>query len=278
VIGMWGSPAAGKTVYLIALHHDILQRKENDERWGMRGASDAAHALLVNGFTEFMQNRFPPPTDTTHAVEPLTFEILRPYDDPPAKGSSKFGRLRSFFSRSLAQLSEGGAEGRKMTLDLFDPAGQLFSEPNRLMSDVDPMAASCREMLSNSRGLLCMVDPDQPVAEYFPLIYQNFVNLSQLINGAGGGPLPIPVAICIMKSDQYLDAFDDPRRFLRQHIGMAAYAALTDFCSEKQFFAVSSMGRNNVVRDATTGVYTPLGLPKPENVLAPIDWLLDVMR
>ena len=62
-------------------------------------------------------------------------------------------------------------------------------EPERLMGNTDPMAAPCREKLANSRGLLCMIDPERADdSEYFPLIYPNFVNLSKLTRGEGGGP------------------------------------------------------------------------------------------
>jgi hypothetical protein len=277
VIGMWGSSGSGKTTYLMALHYEILRHKEHDERWGMVGDSDAAHKFLVDGYNQFkVLRQFPDKTVSRNALEPLRFDISRPYDNDGPQKTPRTGFL-GMISDFWSHLYDGGSDRRHISLDLFDPAGDLFSEPDRLMGDTDPMAAPCREKLANSLGLLCMIDPERADdQEYFPLIYPNFVNLSRLTRGEGGGPLQIPVAICVMKADQFPAAFDDPMAFVKKHLGMAAYGTLVDFCEVREFFAVSAVGENNVEKDER-GMLRPKGLPEPRNVLQPLDWLLTVV-
>jgi len=278
VIGMWGSSGSGKTTYLMALHYEILRHKELDERWGMVGDSDSAHKFLVEGYNQFkVLRRFPDRTSIEQKVlEPLRFDITRPYDNHGPQKPSRTG-FPGMLGELWSHLYDGGSDRRHISLDLFDPAGDLFSVPERLMGDTDPMAAPCREKLANSRGLLCMIDPERADdQEYFPLIYPNFVNLSKLTRGEGGGPLQIPVAICVMKADQFPAAFGDPMAFVKKHLGMAAYGTLVDFCDQRKFFAVSAVGENNI-EQGDDGKWRPKGLPEPKNVLEPLDWLLSVV-
>jgi hypothetical protein len=280
MIGMWGSTRAGKTTYLIALYYEVLQRKESeDDRWVMRGKSDAANNLIEDGYKLFVSQNFPQNTLSEADLQPLRFQIVRPgLGQAVAIAKRVRFRLLAMFLDFLRQISEGGSDSTDIEIDLFDPSGELFREPARLMGDIDQQAASYRTMLSNSSGLLCMIDPDREDNEhYFPLIFRNFVNLSELMNGPGGGPLPIPVAICVTKCDRYPEAFANPRAFLRERMGLAAFSALTDYCAKREFFAVSAIGHDNLVTDAQ-GNARPKGEPKPINVLQPIEWLTAVMR
>lgn len=283
MIGMWGSRLSGKTTYLIALYYEVLQRKDRDERWAMWGHGDAAQKFIVEGYKSFVGQHFPDFNDPRNTIESLQFEITKPWGESGTVATPVTptrGKWLSMAKRFLKEVSlgDGGDIKTSILLDLFDPAGELFSEPEKLMSDAFVSAAACRQMLGNSSGLLCMIDPDREKdTYYFPLIFQNFVNLSKIMNGDGGGPLPIPVAICVTKCDKYLDAFQDPRAFLRRHLGLAAFSALSDFCEQKEFFALSAIGQNNLIVDPN-GISRPAGEPKPENVLQPLEWLNKVMR
>src|SRR5438270_5761159 len=226
MIGMWGSRRAGKSTFLAALYYEVNQRAENeDERWKMMGRGAAADLIEV-AYNRFVDQLFPEPTTVQSTLEPLRFDITRPL--PSSSQSAGAEPADSWWSRLLAkvrmllrQLSEGGGDVTHIEVSMFDPSGELFSEPQRLMSDIDPVAGQCRQMLSNSNGLLCMIDPDREDKEhYFPVIWRNFLNISELMNGPGGGPLPIPVAICVTKCDKYPEAFDDPRAFLRNRMGL----------------------------------------------------------
>ena len=283
MIGMWGSRRAGKSTFLAALYYEVIQRSESeDERWSMMGRGPAAD-LIEEAFKRFVGQYFPEPTDPEGALEPLRFDITRPLPSTgktaaAEPGGSWWSQLVSKVRKLLQMLSEGGANVTQIELSMFDPSGELFSDPQRLMSDVDPMAGQCRQMLSNSNGLLCMIDPDRDDNEhYFPIIWRNFLNISELMNGPGGGPLPIPVAICVTKCDKYPEAFDDPRAFLKNRMGLTAFKALADFCPQRSYFAVSAIGLDNLIV-GEDGHARPKGEPKPVNVLKPIEWLSDTMR
>src|SRR5947209_1157318 len=239
MIGMWGSRRAGNSTFLAALYYEVKQRSDSeDERWQMMGQGPAAD-LIEEAYKRFVGQRFPELTLPGGTLEPLRFDITRPLPTTTrnatvAPRSSWWSRCVSRFRSLLQQLSEGGADVTHIELSMFDPSGELFRDPTRLMSDIDPSAAPCRQMLSNSNGLLCMIDPEPEENEhYFPIIWRNFLNISELMNGPGGGPLPIPVAICVTKCDQYPDAFKDPRAFLRERMGLTAFKALADFCPHR---------------------------------------------
>lgn len=283
MIGMWGSRRAGKSTFLAALYYEVIQRSETeDERWSMMGRGPAAD-FIEEAYKNFVGQRFPGLTRPEGTLDPLRFDVTRPLTstsrtEGAEPGGSWWSRFVSKIRTLLRQLSEGGADVTQIELNMFDPSGELFLDPQRLMSDVDPSAAQCRQMLSNSHGLLCMIDPEPEDNEhYFPIIWRNFLNLSELMNGPGGGPLPIPVAICVTKCDQYPNAFDDPRAFLRNRMGLTAFKALSDFCPQRSYFAVSAIGRDNLFV-GEDGKARPKGEPKPINVLQPIEWLSDTMR
>lgn len=278
MIGMWGSRGAGKSVYLAALYYEILRHWEEDERWRMRGNSPEAHDLIVRAYEIFSGRSFPPSTSAEAALPLLSFEIAMPLSDRRPSAPRSPYPVIEWFKQFLRKLSEGGSDVTKVDLEMFDPSGDLFRDPERLMGDIDPQAPACRQMLANCDALICMIDPERSDGkDYFPVVYRNFVNLSVLQNGPGGGPLEIPVAICVAKSDQYPNAFDDPKAFLRELMGSAAFFALADACPTRAYFAVSAVGHDNITT-GPDGALQPKGEPRPINVLEPIQWLAGAMR
>jgi len=276
MIGMWGSRRAGKTTFVSALYHEIRRRKEEEsDIWKMVGQTDAANELLLRDWERFRSSKFPENTPSDVVAQPLIYEVTRPFgEDPKAQPAARS------WSGSLRRMSEwlvrAGADRETITLNLFDPSGEFFSVPNRLIQD-DPAATQCRNMLRSSDGLLCFIDPTRSDDnEYFPLVFRNCVLLSKLLNEEAGGSLPVPVAIVVTKADQFPDAFRDPRAFLRSTMGRAAFGALMDYCERREFFAVSSVGTGNVEGKGTD--FNPLDQPEPEGVWAPIAWLLDAMN
>jgi len=263
MITMMGARSSGKTSYLIALYWDISARQEQDATWAMEALNDRARKLVLKGFEQFTRGEFPDPTMAGiggAGADSLRYRLSKPVDG-----------MRS-------RIFRGGSKTESMDLDMLDPSGEYFSEPDLLMAS-NAEANAFRESLINSTGILCIIDPDRADGnQYFPLLFRNFTQLSTLLNGEGGGKLDIPVAVCVAKADQYPEAFDNPREFLRKWMGRVAFGVLLTYCEVTEFFAVSAVGRNNVEKDPATGLYRPKGEPQPEKVFEPLDWLLKNQR
>ena len=59
-----------------------------------------------------------------------------------------------------------------------------------------------------------------------------------------------------------------------QRLRPPVLGVLITYLSTMKFFATSAVGRDNVER-LEDGTYRPKSEPKPENVLSPVDWLLE---
>jgi GTPase SAR1 family protein len=255
MITMMGAIRSGKTSFLVALYYEIIERQEKNREWKILPKTNRARDLLREGFDSFKNREFPRATEPRpgQPLESLRYEITRPV--------AKRGWL-----------SPGGIE--TIELDMLDPSGEYFSNPE-LLEAQNEEAVALRNTLTNASGILCIVDPDRADGnDYFPLLFNNFTKLSSLMHGEDGGRIDVPVAICLAKADQHLDAFNNAEQYINNLMGRTAFSVLLNYCGNMAFFATSAVGRDNVERLAD-GTYRPKGEPRPENVLAPIDWLLD---
>jgi len=258
MITMMGAHRSGKTSFLVALYYEIIERQDANHAWSMEALNDRARQLVLEGYQRFTNGEFPRTTEPQigQAMEPLRYRLTRP--------------VEGFKGR----LWRGGMSHEAIDLDMLDPSGEYFSTPELLLAQ-NQEAATFRESLINSTGILCIIDPDRADGnDYFTLLFKNFTQLSTLMNGDGGGRIDVPVAICLAKADQHLAAFDEPRDYLRNLMGRSAFSVLLTYCSTMKFFATSAVGRDNVER-LEDGTYRPKGEPRPENVLTPVDWLLE---
>jgi Double-GTPase 2 len=257
MITMMGAIRSGKTSYLIALYYEIIERQEKNRAWKMRPTSPRAEALMLEGYEKFKTGEFPSTTEARpgQASEPVRYEISRPVE-------GKLGWLTH------------GSTAKMIELDMLDPSGEYFSNPD-LLDAKNAEADSLREILTNATGIICIIDPDRTDgSDYFPLLFKNFTKLSSLMHGENGGRIDVPVAVCLAKADQHLAAFDNPEEYIYKLMGRTAFSILPNYCEKMAFFATSAVGRDNVEK-LPDGKYRTKGEPRPENVLAPIDWLLD---
>lgn len=270
MIAIWGSRESGKTTFILALYYDIVQRSKQNKLWSMMGADDYSDNFIVRGFEQIaLQHDFPTRTEVQD-LTPLRFVFKRPLDGgrpPEAKLGGFLGKLSMWFQGLL------GGSTQDDTIEFLDPSGEFFAEPAMMSTD---QGAAYRSAITACDGLVCLIDPVRKDGNsyYFPLLYRNFAMLARLMNGEGNpGRLPVPVAVCVTKADQFETAFDDPRAFLEQHMGEIDFGVFGNFCEDIRFFATSAIGLNNVEKiDEKT--FKPLGPPKPKNVFEPIEWLL----
>lgn len=274
MIGMWGARESGKTAYLISLYIETANRQDTDSRWTMEPLNERARKHLLYGYKRFKDGLFPERDDPSQSmtIDPLRYRIGRPINGPSqnaaSHGSTIFSGIRTFLDR----LAAGGSDSRYYELELLDPAGEFFSNPAMLLLQ-DEIAAKMRQSLADSTGLICLIDPDQKGGDdFFELLFQNFTFLSQLMNGESGGPLPIPIAMCVAKADRYPAAFNDPRLFLHDLLGRPAFSVILTFCRDIEFFAVSAVGKEYA--EAVSAGKKPDELLKPVKVLEPVEWLL----
>jgi len=258
MISMMGAARSGKTSLLVALYTEFQNRQVKLRNgWSMIPQNARAKEFVLRGYQRFRDKEFPEsnPIQFGSALEPLQYQLNRPVD--------------SFMGR----LVRGGARVESIELDMLDPSGEYFTTPEQLMFDNEE-ANSFRKSLVASTGLLCIIDPERAdQSDYFELLFKNFTQLSTLLNPDTGGPLDIPVAICVAKADAHLAAFDNPEQFLLDTMGVPAFSTILTYCPFREFFAFSAVGRDNVEITANGG-FKPKGLPKPEGVIEPFDWLL----
>ncbi|HEX7981722.1 MAG TPA: hypothetical protein VF461_24150 [Gemmatimonadaceae bacterium] len=259
MISMMGAARSGKTSLLVALFTEFQNRQVlRREGWSMVANNARAQELVLKGYQRFRDKQFPEsnPLQYSSALEPMRYALNR-----PVNGIWK-------------QMKIGGARVETIELDLLDPSGEYFTFPEKLMLDNEE-ANSFRKSLIASTGLICIIDPDRADdSDYFELLFKNFTQLSSLLNPDSGGPLDIPVAICVAKADAHLAAFDAPEKFLLDTMGVPAFSTILTYCPMREFFAFSAVGRDNVER-TDTGEYKLKGYPKPEGVVEPFDWLID---
>jgi len=254
MIVMMGAIRSGKCTLLAGLFFEIQNRQVRERTWSLHALDSGTSEFVLQTARCFMQHTFPPPLPVQFGepLQPLRFHLQR-----PANGF-------------LAALTQGIEH---LELDILNPPGEYFTAPERLMLDNEE-AISVRRALTASTGVLCVVDPDRgDGSDPFEFLAKNFANLSMLMNPRDGGPFDVPVAICISKADAYPAAFDDPERFLSNAIGDAAMNLITTYCPMRKFFALSAIGRGNVEK-TPHGYFAPKGLPKPEGVYEPFEWLL----
>ncbi len=270
MIAIWGSRESGKTTFILALYYDIVQRGKQNRLWSMIGADTHSDDFIVSGFRQIAEeHKFPDRTEIPD-LTPLRFAFQRPLDGGrPAetKIGGIFGKISTWFQSSL------GGTTQDDSIEFLDPSGEFFAEPALLHTDQGEIY---RNAITACDGLVCLIDPVRKdgTSYYFPLLYRNFAMLSRLMNGEGNpGRLPVPVAVCVTKADQFENAFGDPRAFLEQHMGPIDFSVFDNFCQDIRFFATSAIGLNNVEKVGDKN-FKPLGPPKPKNVFEPIEWLL----
>lgn len=254
MITLWGSKNSGKTVFLTALYHTILNGKK---KWKIYPSDDLSGKFIDDRQQELVvKHEFPGPTS-------------------PEDKDRRFG-----FDIQIPRISMGGS--KKIRLDFLDPAGEIFEKPEKYIDEFNEIIRT----ITKAKGLICLIDPiRQNPMGYFPLILRNF----QKIQGAFFPEasvfreIPIPVAICISKMDENDNFVNAPNNFdigsyAKKIMGDSAYNQMINYLKIYKIFGISSIGWDN---DGKCNYYVddegysrPVGEPKPVNVFEALKWLI----
>jgi GTPase SAR1 family protein len=255
MITLWGARQSGKTIFLIALFHDILH---NNKSWEIQPSDNRSAKFIDSAYRELTKERvFPGPSVTENPEQRLfNFDILIP-----------------------------GTIGRKqqdIRFDFLDPGGEIFEDP-----ELD--AAVYKNIVFNtikeSAGLIFLVDSTKKEQhEYISLFLKNFDKMKRTFYSERGvKKVPIPVALCVTKMDQENNFVNNPKKFdtdayLRDLLGETAFRLVATNLKTFKVFGVSGLGwkkdgkRNYHITE--DGKMRPAGELNPVHVMESVEWLL----
>ncbi|MEU3461110.1 hypothetical protein ABZ721_14270 [Streptomyces sp. NPDC006733] len=196
-IGLWGSPAAGKTTFLGALRLAALSSPIAYGHWQVIASDDVSESFLIETSRRLsIERRFP---EATQSSRKFSWRFLGDLTDSP------YARRRRFRGR-------GASNEVQFLLSLLDVSGDTYEDLN------DNLAAKeSIEHLADSSGLIYLFDPTREAADGRSFGYLNgtLARLSRkcLAEGRLDGPyLPHHISVCLTK-------FDDPEVFERARRG-----------------------------------------------------------
>lgn len=196
-IGIWGSPASGKSTYLAALQHATGNAPRSLGNWTLFARTEQAEELLIKWNQQLAEERkFPEPTALAAEAQ-LAWRF---------KGDLAGSRYQPPWRR-LRRLPEPSA----FDLDLIDVSGEVFgpspTEKNVRMEIVNRTL----DHLARARGLIFLFDPITELEQPTVVGYMNrtLTQLAGRVDREGrtaGRYLPHYVSVCVTK-------FDDPKLF-----------------------------------------------------------------
>jgi hypothetical protein len=254
MITLWGAKNSGKTVFLIALYHEILHSKKE---WRIQ----------------------PCDLRSTQFIEQANLELVEKHQFPqPSMGDAPKDRIYTFDIRIPRAM---GMKGKNVQFDFLDPGGEIFEKPE-LDAAYDNIVFNT---IKESSGLICLLDSTKREEhEYFSLFIKNFYKLKTTFSaGRGFHEVPIPVALCVSKMDKEDNFVNDPQKFnidtyTRELIGEASFRMLITHLKFYKIFGVSSLGwdkngkRNYFLNDEAK--MCPSGKLNPVHVMEAVEWLL----
>lgn len=255
MITLWGGRKSGKTVFLIALYHEILH---SNKGWRIQPCDENSTKFIEDAYRELvLEHGFPEPSGIQTPDQRLfKFDIQMP---------------RSW-----------GMKKQDVQFDFLDPGGEIYENPELDAAYENIVFNTIKE----SAGLIFLLDSTQREQHgYFSLFIKNFNKLKTTFHtGRGFQQVPIPVAICITKMDMDNNFVNDPERFdidtyARKLVGETCFRMLTTNLKFYKFFGVSGVGwdKKNGKRNyflTEDGIMSPVGEPQPVHVIEPVEWLL----
>jgi hypothetical protein len=208
-IGLWGSPASGKTTYLAALRHAVATSDGSCGRWTIYGRDPVSERLLVDFAHRLVQvQEFPEQTA-------LGAKTSLQWDFEGDLAGSRYARRRPVLGRRAPRQS-------RFVLDLVDVSGEAFGyEPNMVPAHV---VGDALEHLAQSHGLIYLFDPmterdQRTAADYLDRTLMQLAGKIKREQGHRmvGRFLPHYVSVCVSK-------FDHPEMFQQaRHSGLVNY-------------------------------------------------------
>ena len=243
-IALWGPSAAGKTVFLAQL----LRRSAIFEAdWEILPTEQASRFLEIVGSMMDL-NRFPSATAVTEAISKVEYSFRNKVNGGVA---------------SLVIEDRAGAE----SVELTEEGKQRFND---------------------AHGLILLFDPDRVRWSLESDIERTLRKLAVAAN-RGTNRDERPIAICLTKADQLIETAEDlrraietPREFVFEKITDELAGWLAKYCTNYEFFPISSVGvrlRHGVVEQCVFRdelLELRLGSEgSPLNLVAPFGWLID---
>ncbi|PWI06444.1 hypothetical protein DIZ27_33680 [Streptomyces sp. NWU339] len=195
-IGVWGSPASGKTTFLGALRLAALDPAGPFGRWQVVPSDDVSERFLVETARKLAIDKVFPPA--TQAVRPYAWRFRGDLS------GTAFGRRRLWRRRPANRL--------EFELSVLDVPGGAYED---LRSD--GIAARSIDHLARAQGLVYLFDPLREAQDSDSFAYLNgtltrITRLCMQENRLDGPYLPHHLAVCLTK-------FDDPEVFDRARRG-----------------------------------------------------------
>ncbi|HLK79678.1 MAG TPA: hypothetical protein VKU77_39265 [Streptosporangiaceae bacterium] len=196
-IGIWGSPASGKSTLLAALQHATGHTDGRLGHWTLIPQTEDSKDVLIRWTQRLIEeHKFPEATRLAAATE-LRWRFRGDL------AGSKYQPL-------LQRLRHVPAPG-VFDLDLIDVSGEVFGfQPTERDVPVD-LVGQTLDHLASANGLIYLFDPitelTKPAAAGFmnrPLV--ELLSRVESKNRTVGGRLPHYISVCVTK-------FDDPRLF-----------------------------------------------------------------
>jgi hypothetical protein len=194
-IGIWGSPASGKSTYLAALQHATGNASRSLGTWSVYARTEQSAELLSNWNAQLVgDHKFPEATDIA-AATPLRWRF---------KGDLAGSRYQPLWRR-LRRIPEPSA----FDLDLIDVSGEVFG-PRPADKEVPrDVVTRTLDHLANARGLIFLFDPLREREEPTVVNYLNrtLTQLARRVEGAGrttGLYLPHYISVCVTKFDDQM--------------------------------------------------------------------------
>ena len=159
-IGLWGSPASGKTTFIAALRHATATSASNDcGTWGIFPVNARSRDLLVDLTQELTQGRFPQATPPGGAKRTQVGLFVGDVTD------TRFGR-RGWWRRRMPTES-------RFELDMIDVSGKAFGYDVNGEGGSLEVTRTAIDHLAASDGL---IDPFDPLGERDNGDSTNYVN------------------------------------------------------------------------------------------------------
>ncbi|GAB2464881.1 hypothetical protein [Streptomyces incanus] len=195
-IGVWGSPASGKTTFLGALRLAALDPSGPFGRWQVVPSDDVSERFMVETAQKLAIDKVFPPA--TQAVRPYAWRFRGDLS------GTAFGRRRLLRKRPSNRL--------EFELNVLDVPGGVYED---LRSDT--LAARSVDHLARAQGLVYLFDPVREARDSDSFAFLNgtltrITRLSMQENRLDGPYLPHHLAVCLTK-------FDDPEIFHRARRG-----------------------------------------------------------
>jgi hypothetical protein len=229
-IGLWGSPASGKTTYLAALRlATAAAQREESGTWGIFPSNKLSRDLLVDLTQELTQGRFP------NTTIPGTRSTLRWLFVGDLAGSRFARRGHKFWRRD--------PDESRFELDLIDVSGKAFGyDPAQEGGTLDDQRVAL-DHLTAADGLIYLFDPlgEREYGNSTNYVNRTIGELRLRHRGVGGPHLPQHVAVCVTKFD-HPDVFKEARRLGLVQMGPDGMPRVPDESAE-HFFDLLCTGK-----------------------------------